>query len=145
MVSKLVLVHNHELSPPPPSRVRCVRSQGEILVIAKNISDTRNLLLNRQESNSFPREVRYNDLGGEREGGRGREREGGREKNGGRERDGRREGGERGREVAGERGREGGWEREGGREGGRETEGGRRLTWTKWLTWIRRGCQLDLI
>ena len=65
VVSKLVLEHNHELSPPPPSRVRCVRSQGEILVIAKNLSDTRNLLLNRQESNSFPREVRYNDLGQE--------------------------------------------------------------------------------
>ncbi|CAA6672088.1 unnamed protein product [Spirodela intermedia] len=44
----------------PPSRVRCVRSQGEILVIAKNFADTRNLLLNRQESH-FPREVRYND------------------------------------------------------------------------------------
>lgn len=64
MVSKLVLEHNHELKPSPPSKVRCVRSQGEILVIAKNFSDTRNLLLNGQDSH-YPREVRYNDLGPE--------------------------------------------------------------------------------
>uniref|UniRef100_A0A1D1ZGT2 Protein FAR1-RELATED SEQUENCE n=1 Tax=Anthurium amnicola TaxID=1678845 RepID=A0A1D1ZGT2_9ARAE len=64
VVSKLVIEHSHALTPTPPSKVRCVRSQGEILVIAKNFTDTRNLLLNRQES-QFPREVRYNDLGPE--------------------------------------------------------------------------------
>ncbi|XP_042421362.1 protein FAR1-RELATED SEQUENCE 5-like [Zingiber officinale] len=64
MVSKLVLEHNHELKPSPPSKVRCVRSQGEILVIAKNFSDTRNLLLNGQDS-QYPREIHYNDLGPE--------------------------------------------------------------------------------
>ncbi|XP_072977568.1 protein FAR1-RELATED SEQUENCE 9-like [Typha angustifolia] len=64
MVSKLVLEHTHELTPVPPSRVRCVRSQGEILVIAKNFADTRNLLLNGQDSH-YPREIRYNDLGPE--------------------------------------------------------------------------------
>ncbi|CAA7411134.1 unnamed protein product [Spirodela intermedia] len=64
VVSKLIVDHSHPLAPAPPSRVRCVRSQGEILVIAKNFADTRNLLLNRQESH-FPREVRYNDLGPE--------------------------------------------------------------------------------
>ncbi|WOK94984.1 protein FAR1-RELATED SEQUENCE 5 [Canna indica] len=64
MVSKLVLEHNHELKPSPPSKVRCVRSQGEILVIAKNFADTRNLLLNGQDSH-YPREIRYNDLGPE--------------------------------------------------------------------------------
>ncbi|KAJ8512868.1 hypothetical protein OPV22_003302 [Ensete ventricosum] len=62
MVSKLVLEHNHELKPSLPSKVRCVRSQGEILVIAKNFADTRNLLLNGQGS-QYPREIRYNDLG----------------------------------------------------------------------------------
>ncbi|KAH7668824.1 FHY3/FAR1 family protein [Dioscorea alata] len=62
MVSKLVLAHSHELSPSPPSKVHCVRSQGEILVIAKNFDDTRNLLLNGQDSR-YPREIRYNDLG----------------------------------------------------------------------------------
>lgn len=65
MVSKLVLEHSHELTPSPPSKVRCVRSQGEILVIAKNFSDTRNLLLNGQESQNYPREIHYNDLGPE--------------------------------------------------------------------------------
>lgn len=63
MVSKLELDHTHELTPSPPSKVRCVRSQGEILVIAKNFSDTRNLLLNGQDSQNYLREVRYNDLG----------------------------------------------------------------------------------
>ncbi|KAK8952305.1 hypothetical protein KSP39_PZI004360 [Platanthera zijinensis] len=53
----------HELAPSPPSKVRCVRSQGEILVIAKNFSDTRNLLLNGQDPQNYPREIRYNDLG----------------------------------------------------------------------------------
>ncbi|KAI0494002.1 hypothetical protein KFK09_024133 [Dendrobium nobile] len=65
MVSKLELEHTHELTPSPPSKVRCVRSQGEILVIAKNFSDTRNLLLNGQDSLNYPREIRYNDLGPE--------------------------------------------------------------------------------
>ncbi|XP_020241601.1 protein FAR1-RELATED SEQUENCE 5-like [Asparagus officinalis] len=65
MVSKLVLEHSHELTPSPPSKVRCIRSQGEILVIAKNFSDTRNLLLNGQDTQSYLREIRYNDLGAE--------------------------------------------------------------------------------
>lgn len=65
MVSKLVLEHSHELMPSPPSKVRCVRSQGEILVIAKNFSDTRNLLLNGQDSQNYLREIHYNDLGPE--------------------------------------------------------------------------------
>ncbi|XP_062196309.1 protein FAR1-RELATED SEQUENCE 9-like [Phragmites australis] len=64
MVSKLILEHTHELNPAPASRVRCVRSQGEVLVIAKNFADTRNLLLNGQDS-QHPREMRYNDLGPE--------------------------------------------------------------------------------
>lgn len=64
MVSKVVLEHSHPLTPVPPSKVRCVRSQGEILVIAKNFADTRNLLLNGQDSR-YPREIRYNDLGPE--------------------------------------------------------------------------------
>lgn len=63
-VSKLILEHTHELNPAPASRVHCVRSQGEVLVIANNFSDTRNLLLNGQDS-QHPREVRYNDLGPE--------------------------------------------------------------------------------
>lgn len=63
MVSKLVLEHSHELTPSPPSKVRCVRSQGEILVIAKNFEDTRNLLLNGQDH--YPREIQYNELGPE--------------------------------------------------------------------------------
>ncbi|KAG0502114.1 hypothetical protein HPP92_002186 [Vanilla planifolia] len=63
MVSKLELEHTHELAPSPPCKVRCVRSQGEILVIAKNFSDTRNLLLSGQDSQIYPREIRYNDLG----------------------------------------------------------------------------------
>ncbi|URE15717.1 SWIM zinc finger protein [Musa troglodytarum] len=62
IVSKLVLEHNHELKPSPPSKVRCIRSQGEILVIAKNFADTRNLLLNGQDL-QYPREIRYNDFG----------------------------------------------------------------------------------
>ncbi|KAG1369688.1 protein FAR1-RELATED SEQUENCE 5 [Cocos nucifera] len=62
MVSKLVLEHNHELTCPTPSKVRCIRSQGEILVISKNFDDTRNLLLNGQDS-QYPREIQYNDLG----------------------------------------------------------------------------------
>ncbi|PKA66380.1 Protein FAR1-like sequence 5 [Apostasia shenzhenica] len=65
MVSKLELDHTHELAPSPHSKVRCVRSQGEILVIAKNFSDTRNLLLSSQDSQGYPREIRYNDLGPE--------------------------------------------------------------------------------
>ncbi|KAJ6831234.1 protein FAR1-RELATED SEQUENCE 5-like [Iris pallida] len=65
MVSKLVLDHSHELTPSPPSKVRCIRSQGEILVIAKNFSDTRNLLLNGQDAQNYLREIRYNDLGPE--------------------------------------------------------------------------------
>ncbi|KAG1331026.1 protein FAR1-RELATED SEQUENCE 5-like [Cocos nucifera] len=64
VVSKLVLEHTHELTPSPPSKVRCIRSQGEILVISKNFDDTRNLLLNGQDSR-YPREIRYNDLGSE--------------------------------------------------------------------------------
>ncbi|XP_062192554.1 protein FAR1-RELATED SEQUENCE 5-like [Phragmites australis] len=64
MVSKLILDHTHELNPAPTCRVRCVRSQGEVLVIAKNFADTRNLLLNGQDS-QHPREMRYNDLGPE--------------------------------------------------------------------------------
>lgn len=64
VVSKLVLDHSHELTPSPPSKVRCIRSQGEILVISKNFDDTRNLLLNGQDS-QYPREIRYNDLGPE--------------------------------------------------------------------------------
>ncbi|XP_073114391.1 protein FAR1-RELATED SEQUENCE 9-like [Elaeis guineensis] len=64
VVSKLVLEHTHELTPSPPSKVRCIRSQGEILVISKNFDDTRNLLLNGQDSR-YPREIRYNDLGPE--------------------------------------------------------------------------------
>ncbi|KAL6659356.1 hypothetical protein ACP70R_003396 [Stipagrostis hirtigluma subsp. patula] len=64
IVSKLILDHTHELNPAPASRVRCVRSQGEVLVIAKNFADTRNLLLNGQDSQN-PREMRYNDLGPE--------------------------------------------------------------------------------
>ncbi|XP_014756690.1 protein FAR1-RELATED SEQUENCE 5 isoform X4 [Brachypodium distachyon] len=64
MVSKLIIEHTHELNPAPPSRVCCVRSQGEILVIAKNFADTRNLLLNGQDSQPS-REIRYNDLGPE--------------------------------------------------------------------------------
>ncbi|KAJ1267451.1 hypothetical protein BS78_07G056900 [Paspalum vaginatum] len=63
-VSKLVLEHTHELNPAPASRVHCVRSQGEVLVIANNFADTRNLLLNGQDS-QHPREMRYNDLGPE--------------------------------------------------------------------------------
>uniref|UniRef100_J3MQP1 Protein FAR1-RELATED SEQUENCE n=1 Tax=Oryza brachyantha TaxID=4533 RepID=J3MQP1_ORYBR len=63
-VSKLILEHTHELNPAPTSRVRCVRSQGEVLVIAKNFSDTRNLLLNGLDS-PHHRELRYNDLGPE--------------------------------------------------------------------------------
>lgn len=62
MVSKLVLEHTHELIPAPPSKVRCVRSQGEILVIAKNFADTRSLLLNGHDP-ALPKEIRYNDLG----------------------------------------------------------------------------------
>jgi MULE transposase domain/SWIM zinc finger len=62
MVSKLVLDHTHELTPAPPSKVRCVRSQGEILVIAKNFADTRSLLLNGHDP-ALPKEIRYNDLG----------------------------------------------------------------------------------
>ncbi|KAJ3688450.1 hypothetical protein LUZ61_017614 [Rhynchospora tenuis] len=62
MVSKLVLEHTHELMPAPPSKVRCVRSQGEILVIAKNFADTRSLLLNGHDL-APPKEIRYNDLG----------------------------------------------------------------------------------
>lgn len=65
VVSKLVLEHSHELIPSPPSKVKCVRSQGEMLVIAKNFSDTRNLLLSGQDSQNYLREVRYNDLGPE--------------------------------------------------------------------------------
>ncbi|KMZ62044.1 FAR1-related sequence 5 [Zostera marina] len=64
VVSKLMLEHSHPLISAPLSKVRCVRSQGEILVIAKNFADTRNLLLNGQES-QYPRDVRYNDLGPE--------------------------------------------------------------------------------
>uniref|UniRef100_A0A0A9D4X8 Protein FAR1-RELATED SEQUENCE n=1 Tax=Arundo donax TaxID=35708 RepID=A0A0A9D4X8_ARUDO len=64
MVSKLILEHSHELNPAPASRVRRVRSQGEVLVIAKNFTDTRNLLLNGQDS-QHPREMQYNDLGPE--------------------------------------------------------------------------------
>ncbi|KAG8046600.1 hypothetical protein GUJ93_ZPchr0008g13377 [Zizania palustris] len=64
MVSKLILEHTHELNPAPTSRVRCIRSQGEVLVIAKNFSDTRNLLLNGLES-QHSREFQYNDLGPE--------------------------------------------------------------------------------
>jgi hypothetical protein len=64
MVTKLILEHTHELIPAPDSRVRCVRSQGEVLVIAKNFADTRNLLLNGQIS-QHPREMQYNDLGPE--------------------------------------------------------------------------------
>lgn len=63
-VSKLILEHTHELNPAPASSVCCVRSQGEILVIAKNFADTRNLLLNGQDSQPR-REIRYNDLGPE--------------------------------------------------------------------------------
>ncbi|WVZ94939.1 hypothetical protein U9M48_040765 [Paspalum notatum var. saurae] len=63
-VSKLILEHTHELNPAPASRVHCVRSQGEVLVIANNFADTRNLLLNGQDSQR-PREMRYNDLGPE--------------------------------------------------------------------------------
>ncbi|KAG2576994.1 protein FAR1-RELATED SEQUENCE 5-like [Panicum virgatum] len=63
-VSKLILEHTHELNPAPASRVHCVRSQGEVLVIANNFADTRNLLLNGQDS-QHPREMRYNDLGPE--------------------------------------------------------------------------------
>ncbi|KAM3275116.1 hypothetical protein ACQJBY_043846 [Aegilops geniculata] len=63
-VSKLILEHTHELNPAPASSVCCVRSQGEILVIAKNFADTRNLLLNGQDSQPR-REIRYNDLGAE--------------------------------------------------------------------------------
>ncbi|KAF0897626.1 hypothetical protein E2562_000358 [Oryza meyeriana var. granulata] len=63
-VSKLILEHTHELNPAPTSRVRCIRSQGEVLVIAKNFSDTRNLLLNGVDSQHH-RELRYNDLGPE--------------------------------------------------------------------------------
>ncbi|KAJ1695259.1 hypothetical protein LUZ63_011957 [Rhynchospora breviuscula] len=62
MVSKLVLEHTHDLTPAPPSKVRCVRSQGEILVIAKNFADTRSLLLNGHDL-APPKEIRYNDLG----------------------------------------------------------------------------------
>lgn len=63
-VSKLILEHTHELNPAPTSRVRCIRSQGEVLVIAKNFSDTRNLLLNGLDF-QHPREFQYNDLGPE--------------------------------------------------------------------------------
>ncbi|XP_066351958.1 protein FAR1-RELATED SEQUENCE 9-like isoform X2 [Miscanthus floridulus] len=63
-VSKLILEHAHELNPAPASKVHCVRSQGEVLVIANNFADTRNLLLNGQDS-QHPREMRYNDLGPE--------------------------------------------------------------------------------
>lgn len=62
MVSKLVLEHTHELTRAPPSKVRCVRSQGEILVIAKNFADTRSLLLNGHDP-ALPKEIRYNNLG----------------------------------------------------------------------------------
>ncbi|URD98999.1 SWIM zinc finger protein [Musa troglodytarum] len=51
VVMKLMKEHNHELGMP-----------REILVIAKNFADTRNLLLNGQDS-QYPREIRYNDLG----------------------------------------------------------------------------------
>jgi hypothetical protein len=64
MVSKLILEHTHELNPAPDSGVRCVRSQGEVLIIAKNFADTRNLLLNGQVS-QHPRETQYNNLGPE--------------------------------------------------------------------------------
>ncbi|KAM0873841.1 hypothetical protein ACQ4PT_037811 [Festuca glaucescens] len=64
IVSKLILEHTHELRPAPASRVCCIRSQGETLVIAKNFADTRNLLLNGQYSQHH-REIRYNDLGPE--------------------------------------------------------------------------------
>ncbi|KAF8747275.1 hypothetical protein HU200_013265 [Digitaria exilis] len=63
-VSKLILEHTHELNPAPASKVHCVRSQGEVLVIANNFADTRNLLLNGQDT-QHPREMRYNDLGPE--------------------------------------------------------------------------------
>ncbi|KAL6840787.1 hypothetical protein ACP4OV_029313 [Aristida adscensionis] len=64
VVSKLILDHTHELNPAPASSVRCVRSQGEVLVIAKNFADTRNLLLSGQDSQN-PREIWDNDLGPE--------------------------------------------------------------------------------
>ncbi|CAL5010387.1 unnamed protein product [Urochloa decumbens] len=63
-VTKLILEHTHELNPAPASRVHCVRSQGEVLVIANNFADTRNLLLNGRDSQHH-REMRYNDLGPE--------------------------------------------------------------------------------
>ncbi|KAK1306370.1 Protein FAR1-RELATED SEQUENCE 5 [Acorus calamus] len=39
VVTKLVTEHTHPLSPTPPNEVRCIRSQGEMLVIAKSFTD----------------------------------------------------------------------------------------------------------
>ncbi|KAJ3692538.1 hypothetical protein LUZ60_011633 [Juncus effusus] len=61
-LSKLVLEHTHPLTPTPLTKVRCVRSQGEVLVIAKNFADTRNLLLNGHDPPIF-KPIRYNNLG----------------------------------------------------------------------------------
>ncbi|ONK58872.1 uncharacterized protein A4U43_C08F600 [Asparagus officinalis] len=64
MVSKLVLEHSHELTPSPPSKVRCIRSQGEILVIAKNFSDTlgEECGVELRGNCAEPSSARYNDL-----------------------------------------------------------------------------------
>ncbi|XP_078446077.1 protein FAR1-RELATED SEQUENCE 5-like isoform X2 [Wolffia australiana] len=69
VLSKLVVEHSHPLEAAAGAagerspKVRCVRSQGEILVIAKNLADTRSLLLSQHEAPGFSRDVRYNDLG----------------------------------------------------------------------------------